>query len=53
MMKYLLDNGFKVLTINQLGYDTTNNIFYLNNAPRFAQQQWQPRLLTVLHRLQS
>ena len=33
MMKYLHDNGFKVLTINQLGYDTTNNLFYINNLP--------------------
>jgi peptidoglycan/xylan/chitin deacetylase (PgdA/CDA1 family) len=32
MMKYLNDNGFKVLTINQLGYDTTNNLFYLKNG---------------------
>jgi peptidoglycan/xylan/chitin deacetylase (PgdA/CDA1 family) len=32
MMKYLYDNGFKVLTMNQLGYDTTNNIFYIKNV---------------------
>jgi hypothetical protein len=32
-MKYLHDNGFKVLTINQLGYDTTNNLFYIMNVP--------------------
>lgn len=31
MMKYLHDNGFKVLTMSQLGYDTTNNVFYLKN----------------------
>ncbi len=31
MMKYLHDNGFKVLTMSQLGYDTTNNLFYLRN----------------------
>jgi peptidoglycan/xylan/chitin deacetylase (PgdA/CDA1 family) len=33
MMKYLHDNGFRVLTMSQLGYDTTNNLFYLSNAP--------------------
>jgi hypothetical protein len=33
-MQYLHDNGFKVLVLNQLGYDTTNNIFYINNSPR-------------------
>ena len=31
MMNYLHDNGFKVLTINQLGYDATNNLFYIKN----------------------
>jgi len=31
MMKYLHDNGFRVLTMSQLGYDTTNNLFYLKN----------------------
>lgn len=30
-MKYLHDNGFKVLVLNQLGYDATNNIFYIKN----------------------
>jgi hypothetical protein len=33
MMNYLHDNGFKVLTINQLGYDATNNLFYIKNVP--------------------
>jgi len=33
MMKYLHDNGFKVLTMSQLGYDTTNNLFYIKNVP--------------------
>lgn len=33
MMKYLHDNGFKVLTMNQLGYDNTNNVFYMKNIP--------------------
>lgn len=32
-MKYLHDNGFKVLVLNQLGYDTTRNTFYLKNSP--------------------
>jgi peptidoglycan/xylan/chitin deacetylase (PgdA/CDA1 family) len=31
-MKYLHDNGFKVLVLNQLGYDTTYNTFYLKNS---------------------
>jgi len=30
-MKYLYDNGFKVLTLSQLGYDTANNVLYLKN----------------------
>jgi hypothetical protein len=29
-MKYLHDNGFRVLIMNQLGYNTQNNTFYLN-----------------------
>ena len=33
MMNYLHDNGFKVLTINQLGYDATDNLFYIKNVP--------------------
>ena len=32
-MQYLHDNGFKVLTLSQLGYDTTNNVFNIKNAP--------------------
>ena len=35
-MKYLHDNGFKVLVLNQLGYDTTHNTFYLKNSPAAA-----------------
>ena len=31
-MKYLHDNGFKVLTMNQLGYNPQNNSFYLNGV---------------------
>ncbi len=33
MMKYLHDNGFKTLTMDQLGYDSTKNVFYLKNTP--------------------
>jgi peptidoglycan/xylan/chitin deacetylase (PgdA/CDA1 family) len=32
-MKYLHDNGFRVLTLNQLGYDTNRNVIYINNLP--------------------
>src|SRR5262249_42368230 len=28
-MKYLHDNGFKILTVNDLGYDTKNNFLYI------------------------
>jgi hypothetical protein len=28
-MKYLHDNGFRVLLLNQLGYDPNNNVFYI------------------------
>jgi hypothetical protein len=31
-MKYLYDNGFKVLLLNQFGFDPTNNVFYLKNG---------------------
>jgi hypothetical protein len=31
-MKYLHDKGFKVLTLNQIGYDTTQNVLYLKNS---------------------
>jgi Polysaccharide deacetylase len=31
-MQYLHDNGFKVLLLNQLGYDTKHNAFYLKNS---------------------
>jgi peptidoglycan/xylan/chitin deacetylase (PgdA/CDA1 family) len=30
-MKYLHDNGFKVLTMNDLGYDNVNNALYIRN----------------------
>ena len=32
-MKYLHDNGFRVLTLSQLGYDPINNVFYIKNGP--------------------
>jgi hypothetical protein len=32
-MKYLHDNGFRVLLLNQLGYDPNNNIFDIKNLP--------------------
>jgi len=32
-MKYLHDNGFKVLTMNELGYDTKNNVLYVKASP--------------------
>ena len=32
-MKYLHDNGFRVLLLNQLGYDPNNNVFDLKNVP--------------------
>jgi hypothetical protein len=31
-MKYLHDNGFRVLTLSQLGYDPINNVFYIKNG---------------------
>jgi hypothetical protein len=31
-MKYLHDNGFRVLLLNQLGYDPSNNVFDIKNA---------------------
>jgi len=33
-MKYLHDNGFRVLTMRDLGYDDSTNSLYLVNAPR-------------------
>ena len=30
-MKYLHDNGFRVLLLNQLGYDPNNNVFYIKS----------------------
>jgi Polysaccharide deacetylase len=35
-MKYLHDNGFRVLLLNQLGYDTNNNVFYIKKVPLSA-----------------
>jgi hypothetical protein len=31
-MKYLHDNGFRVLLLNQLGYDPNNNVFHVKNV---------------------
>ena len=31
-MKYLHDNGFRVLSMNNLGYDAKNNVFYIKNV---------------------
>ena len=28
-MKYLHDDGFRILLLNQLGYDPNNNVFYI------------------------
>jgi len=32
-MKYLHDNGFRVLLLNQLGYDPNSNVFDIKNVP--------------------
>jgi len=32
LMKYLHDNGFKVLTLKQVGYNTNNSTFYIKNS---------------------
>jgi hypothetical protein len=44
-MKYLYDNGFKVLTVNDLGYDTKNNFLYIK--PSVAQLTANPQLRVV------
>ncbi|HET7147646.1 MAG TPA: hypothetical protein VFI73_04025 [Candidatus Nitrosopolaris sp.] len=31
-MQYLHDNGFKLLLLNQFGFEPTNNVFYLKNV---------------------
>jgi hypothetical protein len=31
-MKYLHDNGFRVLTLSHLGHDPINNVFYIKNG---------------------
>jgi hypothetical protein len=33
-MKYLHDNGFKVLTMADLGYDESNNSLYIKSTKR-------------------
>lgn len=35
-MKYLHDNGFRVLLLNQLRYDPNNNIFDIKNGPSYT-----------------
>jgi len=32
-MKYLHDNGYRVLLLNQFGYDPNNNVFDIKNVP--------------------
>jgi hypothetical protein len=32
-MQYLHDNGFKVLLLNQFGFNPTNNLLYLKDFP--------------------
>ena len=32
-MKYLHDNGFKVITMSSLAYDPNNNFIYLGQIP--------------------
>ena len=32
-MKYLHENGFRVLTVNDLGYDSKNNVLYIISSP--------------------
>lgn len=38
-MKYLHDNGFKVLLMNQFGFNAINNIFYLKGVPQLSTNQ--------------
>ena len=39
-MKYLHENGFRVLTVKDLGYDTQNNVLYIKSSmTRFNQSQ--------------
>ena len=39
-MKYLYDNGFKVLVLNQFGYDPNNNVFDITNNKLAARSFW-------------
>ena len=32
-MKYLHENGFRVLTVNDLGYDSKNSVLYMKSSP--------------------
>jgi len=40
-MKYLHDKGFRVLTVNDLGYDTKNNVLYIKSSPSSGFNQSQ------------
>ncbi len=40
-MKYLHENGFRVLTMNDLGYDTKNNVLYIKSSPSSGFNQSQ------------
>jgi hypothetical protein len=40
-MKYLHDNGFRVLPVGELGYDTKNNVLYIKSSPNTGFNQSQ------------
>jgi hypothetical protein len=46
-MKYLHDHGFKVLVLNQFGYDANNNIPYINNNPDADHSRIEPITTTA------
>jgi hypothetical protein len=46
-MQYLHDYGFKVLVLNQLGYDITTNVFYVKNVPLPASTTTTPNADTI------
>jgi hypothetical protein len=45
-MQYLHDNGFKVLLLNQFGFDPTNNVLYLKNFPSVNGTTTMPTILS-------
>jgi len=45
-MQYLRGNGFKVLLLNQFGFDPTNNVLYLKNFPSFTRTTARPTILS-------